>query len=83
MATIEHKPKLELEVRLILNEGEVRALDALVGYGDDAFMSAFKEKLGKYYIENHEQDLRRLFKSLRAEIPPILERLKAAKEAFK
>ena len=82
MAKIAQRPKVELELVIVLDEEETRALDALVGYGDDAFIAAFKEKLGKAYLDDHEDGLRRFFQSIRQNVPPILERLKKAKEAF-
>lgn len=54
-----------------LTENELRALDALVGYGFKSFMDVFKEKLGKAYIGPFERDLQELFakiESLRPEI---------------
>ncbi len=83
MAKIIAKPKLELELSFTVNESEARALDALVGYGDDAFIKAFYEKLGKCYMDNHEQGLRDFFTSIRKLVPPILSNFKEAKEAFK
>jgi hypothetical protein len=46
------------------------ALDALVGYGDDAFIKAFKEKLGVAYIGPYETGLKRFFKAIRDEVLP-------------
>lgn len=46
MATITQKPQVTLELHFKIDEAEALALDALVGYGDDAFIKAFKEKLG-------------------------------------
>lgn len=55
-----------------LSEVEVRALDALVGYGDDAFLKVFKEKLGEHYIRNHERGLRSFFATVRQDVLPAL-----------
>ena len=52
-------------IRFTIDEEELRALDALVGYGDDAFLEVFKEKLGAYYSRDHEAGLRRFFQSIR------------------
>ena len=82
MAKIAQRPKVELELVITLDEEETRALDALAGYGDDTFIEAFKEKLGKAYLDSHENGLRRFFRSIRQHVPPILERLQKAKEAF-
>lgn len=57
---------------LTLTEVEVRALDALVGYGDDAFLKHFKEKLGTAYIRDHEKGLRSAFTAIRRDVLPAL-----------
>jgi hypothetical protein len=57
---------------LTLNESEIRAFDALVGYGDDAFIEAFKEKLGETYIRKHEAGLKSVFAAIRAQVLPAL-----------
>jgi hypothetical protein len=82
MASIAAKPTIELKVLIELGEEEVRALDALVGYGDDQFLTVFKEKLGEYYIRDHEQGLRSFFKSMREKIPGIIERTDNARNLF-
>jgi hypothetical protein len=48
-------------VNIELSEKELRALDALVGYGFDSFMEVFKTKLGSSYIGPFEQDMKALF----------------------
>jgi len=71
--------KAEINTRIIfsvkceLTENELRALDALVGYGFDNFIKHFYG-LGKHYMEPYENDLRQLFvkvESLRPEISSI------------
>lgn len=57
---------------LTLTEVEVRALDALVGYGDDAFIRVFKEGLGEAYIQHHEAGLRSAFDAIRRDVIPAL-----------
>ncbi len=57
---------------LVLTESEMRALDALTGYGDDAFLEAFKEKLGAAYIRGHEGGLRSFFEAVRRDVLPAL-----------
>ena len=82
MAKVTARPKLDLIVNFAVNESEARALDALVGYGDDAFIQVFYEKLGKAYMQDHEQGLRKFFKSIRGQMPTILARMRQAREAF-
>ncbi len=57
---------------LTLNEGQLRALDALAGYGDESFLKAFYIKLGKHYMQPFEGDLRELFSLVRKEVPGAL-----------
>lgn len=82
MAQIIGRPKIELQVTIALSENEARALDALVIYGDDAFIKAFYEKLGKAYMEPHEAGLREFFQSVRDQMPHVLSRVDEARSVF-
>lgn len=82
MAKIVQRPDVKLEVVFACTEPEARALDALVGYGDDAFVEAFYEKLGKHYMEPHEKGLRSFFQSIRDQMPAILSRTDEARKVF-
>lgn len=82
MALIFQKPAVELRVAFSIGEQEARALDALAGYGDDAFISAFYEKLGAAYMRDHEAGLRTFLKSIREHVPSMLCRADAARAAF-
>lgn len=82
MAKIIGKPNIDLKFQFEINEAEARALDALVGYGDDAFIKHFYETLGKCYMENHEKGLREFFQSIRQSVPGILSQLGKARSAF-
>lgn len=75
-------PRIELDVSLRLNEAEIRALDALVGYGDKAFIETFYTHLGRHYLKPHEAGLLSLFDTVRSNLPPILRRHDAAQKAF-
>lgn len=83
MASITPKPTITVDVEFVVDEVEARALDALVGYGDDAFVTAFYEHLGKAYMEKYEAGLRRFLTSIRAQMPGVLGRIDAARKAFK
>lgn len=76
----QHSPKVEVSATLTLTEEEMRAFDALVGYGVDAFLKVFYEHLGKSYMERHEAGLRSLFAT--QGIATILRRADAARQAF-
>ena len=56
---------LELKVAITLNEQEVGALDALSGYGEDAFVKHFYDHLGESYMAEYEQGLRSFLRSVR------------------
>lgn len=82
MAEITGRPKIELQVVFTLSEEEARALDAMVGYGDDAFIKVFYEKLGASCMRDHEAGLRSFLLSARREIPRHLRRADEARKVF-
>ena len=82
MAEVVGQPRVQLTVTIALTEPEARALDALAGYGDDAFVAAFYEKLGKAYLQPHEGGLRSFLKSVRDVMPGLLSRANDARDAF-
>jgi hypothetical protein len=75
-------PKVGVDVAIKLTEAEMRALDALAGYGFKAFIEWFYKDMGTAYMKPHEAGLESLFNTIRSELPPILSRLDAAKKAF-
>lgn len=70
---VQIETSVEITATLTLNEGQLRALDALAGYGADAFLKAFYVKLGQHYMQPFERDLRELFSLIRAEVPGALD----------
>jgi hypothetical protein len=82
MAKISQRPTISVEAVFVFSESELRALDALVGYGADSFLKVFYEKLGKAYMTPHEAGLRILFESIRSTVPQILKRADNARDAF-
>ena len=64
---------------LTLNETEVRAFEALVGYGDDNFLKVFKESLGAAYIRDHEAGVRSAFGAIRRDVLPALREIDQAR----
>lgn len=80
--SIKINTSIEITASLTLNEGQLRALDALAGYGADAFLKAFYVKLGKSYMSPFERDLRDLFALIRGEVPAALAGVKKAREAL-
>ncbi|QCG94287.1 hypothetical protein E6C67_08345 [Azospirillum sp. TSA2s] len=65
-----------------LSEDEAAALDALAGYGTDAFLKVFYKEMGEAYLRPHEAGLRSLFASVRSHVPTVLERARTARKAF-
>lgn len=82
MSRLAQMPRVELDVALKLNESEVRALDALAGYGIKPFLEVFYAHMGQHYLKPHEAGLRSLFETIQSELPAIIRRQTAARQAF-
>jgi uncharacterized coiled-coil protein SlyX len=82
MAEIMQHTKIEVTATMLFTEVELRALDALVGYGVEPFLKVFYEKMGKHYMQPHEAGLRSLFESVSKFVPGILRRTNDAKRVF-
>lgn len=80
MAKIEPKATLTFTCNLTLSESETRALDAMVGYGFDAFTKVFYEHLGKAYLKEHESGLKSLFETIQENIPIQLSQIDKARQ---
>ncbi|TXH51878.1 MAG: hypothetical protein E6Q97_17520 [Desulfurellales bacterium] len=83
MAQICVKATLDVKATFTIDEEEARALDALAGYGEDAFIKAFYDVLGKAYMKNHEDGLRRFLGSIRNVVNPALALADQAKNLVK
>lgn len=73
---------VDITATITFTEGELRALDALAGYGADAFLKAFYVKLGTHYMQPFERDLRGLFNRIEETVPPALNGVKKAREGL-
>lgn len=82
MAKIIERASVDVKIQFTIDEIEARALESLAGYGDDAFIKAFYEVLGKAYMRDHEAGLRTFLKAIRDEIPGVLCRVDKARDAF-
>jgi hypothetical protein len=71
---VQPKLRLDFEVTFTVNEQELRALDALVGYGFKSFIETFYQHLGKSYMEPHEKGLQSLFARIE-ELRPALSQI--------
>lgn len=58
--------KIEARAELVLSESELRALDALAGYGTDEFIKAFYKVMGEHYLRPYEEGLRSFLSSVRS-----------------
>lgn len=65
MAKLSTKVATGFTATFTVNEIELRALDALSGYGADSFIKAFYDFLGKAYMEDHEAGLRQFLSEIR------------------
>lgn len=61
----------DVQVTIRLNYEQAKALDAMAGYGAEAFIKAFKEKLGAHYITPYEEGIKSLFSEIRTSNKPI------------
>ncbi|QHJ81343.1 MAG: hypothetical protein [Bacteriophage sp.] len=82
MAKITQQPTVSVEATFTVNEIELRALDALAGYGDDAFIKMFYKDLGNHYMKPYEAGLREFLTSIRTLAGPIIRRTDAARKEF-
>ena len=82
MAKLTARPRLDIEIQFTINEIEARALDALAGYGEDSFIKAFYEKLGKAYMAKHEAGLRSFLSTIRNEMAGPLAKMDDARKYF-
>ena len=64
------KITLKFECSLSLNESQSRAMKALACYGIDSFLEVFYDKMGKSYLEPHEEGLRSLFEEINEQLTP-------------
>ena len=75
-------PTIAIQLELTITENEARALKAMAGYGDDAFLKVFYEKLGESYMKPHEDGIRSLFKGIRDILPQHLSNAETARKCF-
>lgn len=82
MSDVQVHTKVDITATITFTEGQLRALEALVGYGDDAFLKAFYVKLGAHYMKPFERDLRDLFTQVRKTVPSALRQVGEARAAL-
>jgi hypothetical protein len=77
--TARNKAVIAFSTTITINETEIRALDALVGYGFDSFIGVFKDKLGAAYIRDHESGLKSFFETVGHDVLPALNDIDTAR----
>jgi hypothetical protein len=78
MAIFKTTTAIEAKATIEFNESELRALEAMTGYGIKAFLEVFYSKLGKAYMQPHEKGLRSLFDTVK---PPVSQALREVDQA--
>lgn len=77
---MDNQVKIKAEVKITatieLTEGQLRALDAMVGYGAKAFFRVFYLRLGKHYLGPFEKDFQELFDNINRTVTPALKQIK-------
>lgn len=69
---IKSTSQFEFQVIFKLNEKEARALKAITAYGEKSFLEVFYKYLGKCELEDHEEGVKSLFETIKAELPQHL-----------
>lgn len=82
MAAVKGKISVEFSSTITLNEVELRALDAITGYGFNSFIECFKKHMGESYIRGYEGGAESLFTAIRRDVSPALHQIDTARKAL-
>lgn len=82
MAIVKSTVTVGFSSTLTLNEQELRALEAIVGYGYDSFIACFKKHMGEAYIRGYEGGAESLFKAIGRDVGPALRQIDIARKAI-
>lgn len=74
-----NKVTVHYKCTLQLTEDEMRALDAVTGYGFQPFLKVFYEKMGRHYLQPYEKALQEFFAKVRTEGVPQLRAIDSAR----
>lgn len=80
--SIRPKAKQEFMIHLELTETQARCLHDITGYGWDAFIAVFEEKLGKHYIGKNKHEGKSLFELIYQELPKSFYKIDEARKIF-
>jgi len=82
MATSTPNASIEMSMTVTLTEAEVRALNAIMGYGVASFLKAISSQLSEALPRAHEAGIRSLFDTLQPQCVNAIKRAEAARLAF-
>lgn len=82
MAKLIGNAVLNVKATFELDEEELRAMEALSGYGNDAFIKVFYQHLGEAYMKKHEDGLRRVLDMFCKTTPSVLHMVDKARRAL-
>jgi len=80
MANFITQTEIQAKASIVFDEAELRALDALTGYGADSFLKMFYKHLGEAYMKPHETGLRSLFTTLNGPVHTALQNVDALRK---
>lgn len=63
------KAQVEFTIKFTLTKGEAQALDAIAGYGSDAFLNVFYEHMAKNYLGALEDEIIKTIQSSKNKKP--------------
>lgn len=69
--------KVDFSITFTLTKGEAKALEAIAGYGADAFLEVFYQ-LGTSYLKPYETEMRNLFSRISIELPKEISKISKA-----
>lgn len=75
--------RLEYSAKLVLTERELRALDGILGYDVNHFLKVFYERMGKAYVQPHEEGVRTLHKRVRYLVTNQIAQIDKARRALR
>lgn len=81
MAKLITKSKVTIFATFSVDEEELRALDAMVGYGFKSFLNVFTLKLGESYLGPHVKGLERFFETIQGVANSALHDVDEARKA--
>ena len=82
MTRVTNSLSVEFTTTITLTEMEIHALEALVGYGADAFLELFKKTCGVSYIRGAEDGIKTLFHTIARDVAPVHKEIQEAKKAL-